>query len=297
MTKISKPGVYQMTLEEYHSDNCIGPSISSSGLRAIELQSPAHYWMDSYLNPEREPRDEKPHFALGSAAHTLFLGEDHFRQKYRVRPEKWDSWRTADAKEWREACWDKGLSVLEPKDMVTILGMAKSLAAHPLVAKGLLSGAIEQSLIWQDELTGVWLKIRPDAIPDGANMATDLKTCADASARAVRESIFKYGYHMQMALTTMGIKAVLGREINDEDCSLLFVETKPPYCVNFKPLEARAIYYGRRQIRRAINKFAECLERGEWPGYDDDCMAAFMPKYMMDRLEDEGKASLLPEVE
>jgi hypothetical protein len=34
-TLISEPGIYAMALEEYHSQCCVGPSVSSSGLRKI----------------------------------------------------------------------------------------------------------------------------------------------------------------------------------------------------------------------------------------------------------------------
>ncbi|KAF0125718.1 MAG: phage protein [Xanthobacteraceae bacterium] len=34
-------------------------------LRQIRQRSPAHYWSKSYLNPDREPDGDKPHFNLG----------------------------------------------------------------------------------------------------------------------------------------------------------------------------------------------------------------------------------------
>jgi hypothetical protein len=293
---ITEPGVYDMPIEHYHGNCCAGPSISSSGLRTIDAKSPAHYWDESYLNPEYDPAEDAAHYVLGRAAHTLLLGEEGFREKFVVRPDEFDSWRTKASKAWRREQLDSGKSVLEPKDIATIKAIAGALGRDPLVSQGLLNGEIERSIIWRDSETGVWLKSRPDALPVNADLVADLKTCTSAAPRDVRNSIAEYGYHMQLALVGMGMKEVLGREISDEDFVLVFVETKRPYCVNVKPVSPDAIFAGRAQLRRAIRKFAECLEKNEWPGYEDNGITASLPKYVQDRLDSERKMGLLPDV-
>jgi hypothetical protein len=99
--KITEPGCYLMPIEAYHSDCAAGPSISSSGLRQIEQESPAHYWAQSYLNPDREQEEDSEAFILGRAAHHLLLGEGSFAQKFCVRPAEWSDWRTKAAQQWR----------------------------------------------------------------------------------------------------------------------------------------------------------------------------------------------------
>lgn len=294
--KISKPGIYAgIPIMTYHSDCCIGPSTSSGGLRTIDSVSPAHYWATSYLNPERTPPEDKDSFSLGRAAHTLILGEEGFRRDYVIRPDKWDSWRTKDAQVWRDEQKLAGLTVLEPKNIDQIKGMAASLAAHPTIEAGILRGHIERSIVWQDKQTGVWLKARPDVLPIDSNMIVDLKTCNSADPVSVRRSIADYGYHLQLALAYEGILAVTGRKMTD--FVLVFVETSAPYAVNIKPLDADDIIFGRRQIRRAINRFAECIEAGSWPAYDDDEVTASLPAYYRARLDREVEAGLLPELE
>jgi hypothetical protein len=54
------------------------------------------------------------------------------------------------------------MTVLLPGQIEIIRGMHASLQAHPLITGGILDGAIEHSLIWQDEETGIWLKARGD---------------------------------------------------------------------------------------------------------------------------------------
>ena len=117
---ISQPGCYSgISLEQYHSAGiCDGPSISSSGLRAIFTHSPAKYWSDSPYNPERED-DDRDNDALefGSAVHALVLGDEDFNTSYVMRPEKapdgspWNGNKTT-CKEWIAAQEAKGRAVL-----------------------------------------------------------------------------------------------------------------------------------------------------------------------------------------
>src|ERR1700680_312207 len=128
---ITKPGIYSITLERYHSGKaCDGPSISSSGLRKIFLESPAHYWDASPYNKDRQEPKEKKVFVLGRAAHHLLLGEDDFSTLYTCRPPKFKDWRTDAAKDWRTEQEAEGRTVLVPAQLDQIRGMARSLAGR-----------------------------------------------------------------------------------------------------------------------------------------------------------------------
>jgi hypothetical protein len=262
--KVRAPGVYDLPLEEYHGDCCVGPSISSSGLRAIFNQSPAHYWHESPFNPNRAEREEKDHFALGSAVHHLILGQENFRRHFVVRPDKWKDWRTDAAQAWREQERRAGRTVLEPKHVEVIEGIAESLKANSLVSAGILNGQIEKSLIFRDEETGIWLKARPDAIPaDGADVV-DLKTTTAVDIHSLQKSIGDFGYHMQGAMIGWALREVL--KIEMASFSLVFVEKQPPYCARIVTLKPEDIALGQMQLRAALGIFARCLESGCWPG-------------------------------
>lgn len=293
--KITEPGCYLMPIEAYHSDCCAGPSVSSSGLRLLDQKSPAHYWAGSYLNPDREDdEEENANFRIGRAAHHLLLGEGGFAEKFCTRPATWDSWRTNAAKEWRAQQQAAGRTVLTDGEIKIIRGMAASLAAHPLIEGGLLNGEIERSLIWRDKETGVWLKARPDAIPVDTDIV-DLKTTADASGRGCRKSIEDNGYHMQLALVGMGMEAIFGRKADEFHYTLVFVEKKPPFAVNVKPVDPNAIWWGRKQLRRAIRRFADCAAKNDWPAYDDDTSTASLSDWYVKRLEAEAQNGMLPD--
>ena len=294
--KIDRAGCFDMDIELYHTQCCEGFSVSSSGLRLLEEKSPLHFWA-KYIDPDREEEEQKTHFNLGQACHTLFLGDGSFFNTFAVRPAEFDSWRTKAAKQWKEDMEGLGKYVLIPAELQKIEGMARMLGKEPMIKQhGLLSGFIERSLIWKDKETGIWLKARPDVIPPIENTIVDLKTIGtSASDDDCQKAIGGRCYHMQLALVNMGMEALFGRTI--EEFILLFVETNAPYAYNLKPVDQRAIFLGECQIRRALRTLADCLERDHWPTYKGSGNHAFLPGWTQKTLEADLDGGLLPDVQ
>jgi hypothetical protein len=291
--KIAKPGIYAMSLDDYHSDCCAGPSVSSGGLRTIEAQSLAHFWSGSYLNPDREPFDPSKSMILGSAAHHLLLGEVGFSEKFVVRPDHWSDWRKDAAKEWKAEQEAAGKTVLVPDQLTAIKGISASLGRHPLIRDGLMAGAVEQSMIWKDRETGLWLKARPDVRAASGSVICDLKTTTDASPGACERTMDSFGYHMQLALAGMGMEALFGVTPGNSDYVFVFVETEAPWCVSVRPVDIQDIGYGRMQIRRALRKLATAFETNSFPGYENDLTTLSLPAWRRKQLEAEVKGGLL----
>lgn len=292
---ISEPGVYSgVPMDVYHGQLTVGPSISSSGLRTIDGESPAHFFDASYLNPDRAPDEDKPHFTLGSAVHTLLMRESGFAERFIVRPAQWTDWRKAEARDWRDAVISEGLGVLTQVDLEVIKGIARQMAADPFVRDGGFDGLAEHSIVWRDPETGVWLKARPDVWNVTARVVTDLKTISSADGISCRKAIGEHSYHVQLGLIAEGIEVLTGEKV-DDGCVLAFAEKKRPYCVNIKPVDPQAVWIGRQIVRRAVRKFAECLERQEWSGYEDSGRVAHLPAWLEKRMDDDAKAGLLPD--
>lgn len=271
---ITKPGLYEgvPSLRYHGKDLCAGPSISSTGLRTIFNRSPKHYWHTSPLNPNAAEQEDNDAMVLGRAAHHLLLGESDFSKSYVFRPAKlngkdWHHART-DCKEWMDAAAKTGLTVLSPAQRDAIIGMRAELEAHPMVGSAggvhLLNGLVEHTIVWQDEETGVWLKVRPDVIPLDSDDVADLKTTSDVSPSAIENTIGAFGLHMQGALNRMAWRAVFGREM--QGFTLVFVETKAPHCVEVVSLKPHDLDTGEEQCRAALRLFAKCLAEDRWPG-------------------------------
>ena len=294
---ITEPGIYDMPNAWYHADCCDGPSISSTGLRTIYAQSPAHYWFKSALNPERDPEDDEEEteaLRIGRAAHLLLLEPALFHAQVIARPPMFDSWRTNAAKAWRAEKQLEGFTVLNPDEMQRIAGIANALRAHPLFAEGILDGDIERSLIWKDQKTGVWLKARPDAIPRGSNVFGDLKCVKDASDRALHRMVFwDRQYDMQMALGGIGMRILTGRRV--EEHVLVAVESKKPHAIAVRPIHEAAILEAEACLRFAVDRFARCWEEKRWPSYEDsDSLYLHRPARDSERLADLQKIGQFP---
>lgn len=288
--KITRPGVYQMTTEQYHSDCCDGPSISSSGLRQIINRSPKHYWADSYLNPAKAPEEPKPYFDFGRAAHTLLLGESGFRQKFAIRPEQWTDWKTSAARQWRDDMRASGRSILTREDIKAIHGIKNSLAAEHIIKTGLLQGYVECSIVWK--VGDVWIKARPDVLPTTGGVVADIKTTTDARYDAIRKAVHEHGYHQQGALIGQGLKAVL--DLDMSDFFLVWCEKPEPNDINISKIDDEWLSWGKRQNRKAIEIFSRCWETKTWPGYHQDIITT-LPDWARKSFEAQVKFGLLEE--
>lgn len=286
---ISAPGIYSgVPMSIYHSaDLCVGPSISSSGLRTIfdPAQGPMAYWVYSPLNPLRQEKPDSEAFILGRAAHHLFLGEADFGRHFTGEPETYPDAKTGElkpwsnnsnfAKEWHAHVASEGLTVLTRKQLDQIKGMAgvlpwqkgledSGLANNALVRAGALKGLIEHSIIAQDEETGVWLKSRPDVIPTGSLEFNDFKTSADVSDEAIRKTLDSYRYDMQADLASVCLEQAAGQPF--ESHAFIFASKTVPHATNVAELDAADLEEAAKDNRAALRTFARCIDAGRWPG-------------------------------
>lgn len=328
--QITEPGIYvgipmqseydadgKRTRLGYHDfEICDGPSLSSSILRATEQTSMDEVWLKFPGNPDAADQGDKVHFNRGRARHTLFLGEFNFSKEFVIQPETYPVGATypslegvadkdgVEHKKWTAAAtWCKAWlkaqkaakkSVLPADEMESIKGAASRLGAHPEIRDGgILNGLVEHSIFWKDPVTGLWLKARPDVIPTDSAMIVDYKGARDVSYRAIEKALDDSGYHQQLALIGEGMREVAGIEITDY--VLVFQKWDAPWSINVKPVAGEAVQFGAMQNRRAINRIAEAMKTGIWPGPDDDGVPVNLPKYTRDRLEAQHKGGLLPE--
>jgi hypothetical protein len=308
------PGIYRMSMAHYHSQACCpGPSISSSGLRTIWSQSPFHFWATSELNPDRLPeKDESPALALGKGAHALMLGEENFDEMFAYLPDDaprkptaqqvkaYDDGRATDVGKasvefWRE--FDErtaGKTILSHDMVEKIRRMSESLQSNPAAVQALTGSLTEVSLIWQDDVTGVWLKSRIDVLPDQGADYADLKTWAPRSKnvkRAIHNAISEHEYPMQLALGQMGARAF---GMDAEEALLVMLMSVEPYCCSIVRMDEEVMFYARRKLRAVIGTFARCLETGYWPQPIEGVLEYRMPPSELHRLGEMELAGELP---
>jgi hypothetical protein len=273
--QITEPGVYAgIDIERYHRDTTLfdGFSISSSGIRTL-LRRPLEYWWTSPYNPKAEEPEAKPALDFGKAAHMLLLGEDGFAERYRLRPAKYPgadgekAWNANSTwcKEWLAEQAKAGRVVITETDIGHIRHMAESLQAKEAVRLGILNGRIERSIF--TKRNGIWLKSRPDVIPNSSGDFVDLKTAASVDDDSLSKAIFAHGYHIQAGFMRMIVREVLGPDAFTS-FSFAFVEKTAPYDVRIMQLKDSDIDLGERQAMRGLAILADCLKRKDWPGFD-----------------------------
>lgn len=256
----------------YHSDH---QSLSSSGARTLLKETPA-----DFRSQQDEPRNPKPQYDFGHAAHKMVLGEGS--QLVRVDA---DNWRTKDAQIARNTAWRDGKAPLLKADIDKAQRMAGVVHTNRVAARLLSSGMPEVSGYWHDDETGVRLRFRPDWLPElpGRMICIDYKTAVSANPAAFAKSALDYGYHQQAAWYVDGLREV---GIADDAAFLFIVQAKTsPFLVSLVQLEPEHVELGRRQNRAAIARFADCQAAGVWPGYGDDIHTVGLPSWAVSQIE------------
>lgn len=277
-------GIYPgIDIDLYHSQKiCDGPSISSSGLRTIGIECPARFYAYSDLNPNKVQPKDKASLNFGRAAHALMLGEPEFNSKFVISP--YETFNAANARAWRDA---QTKQIVRVADMVIINDMVRALKNNPQVARAFKTGQPEQSIIWRHGSTGIWLKARPDWMPDDPTkeFIIEYKTAATIQPRALSANVFRYGYHMQAALFLDGLKEATG--INAFSIAHVVQEKDPPYLAELRMFTPEQIEFGRHAYWRALQIFAECLSTGKWPGYTSEPQFFQTPFSVQKQMEEE----------
>ena len=295
---ITEPGAYpDVSAHDYHrrADLLPGPSLSSSGVKTLLAKSPLHFWFDSPLNPDRPDEADRPHFNIGKAAHDKILLSDNWPDQYFITPEDFSRAKSkvmAEAIAEADAALESGMTVLSFEQAGIVEKVAAAIQKNEIAVATLTNGVTEETLAWQDPITGVWLRARPDFRPNSilekrAVMAmSDLKFVAPSHAdpEGFARAIANFGYHLSAAFYSDGIKAIYGHR--PTHWVHVVVEKEPPYSVSLYELPAEDIERGRLLNRRAINLFADCLENGRWPGYADQPRPVGLPFWARNRIDD-----------
>lgn len=273
---IDQPGIYRIGPDDYHSDPCPTPSLSSSIARLMLANSPAHGWYNHpRLNPAFE-REEKETFDLGRAAHAYLLeGESGFAII------EADDWRTAKAKSARELARLAGKIPLLAHRWADVQAMA--LTAREQLAKHeapipLTNGRAEQTLIWP-ERGDVWCRARLDWLHDAYEWIDDYKsTGATANPDEwTRGPLFGTGYDLQAAFYVRGLKVLTGIEAQFR---FVVQENFAPFALSVIGLGPDVLTLAEKKRQHAVELWRDCLRANSWPAYPTRTCFAELPPWI-----------------
>lgn len=244
-----------MTEKQYRSH----PAISRSELWRIK-DSPEKF---KYF--KENPPKSTPALVFGQALHKIILETYDFWNEFAVAPEV--NRRTKEGKAAFEkfTAENKGKTVISEEDFIKACMMMQAVDENQYCRK-LLNGSTEKPFFWIDEITGEECKCRADCVTtiDGVNYIIDLKTTANADTKEFMRKAIDYGYHVQAAMYTEGIKENIGGE-----CEFVFIaiEKEPPFAINIMQCSEQFMRYGYDEYRYLLGLYHECKEENNWYGY------------------------------
>ncbi len=255
--------IYGMPAEVYHAR----PEISNSGLKEF-ARTPAHYkyWRDN-------PKPPTEAMKFGTAYHMAVLEPERFAVTACVIDGNRNSTAVNEAITEAE---DAGKLVLRPQEYEQIMAMRDGLFRSARACQ-LLNGACEVSIFWTDADTGVRCRARLDCAQK-AGIIVDLKSTLDAGAHQFIKSITNYEYYVQAAFYSDGYAAAFG----EQSKGFVFIpqEKEPPYLSAMYTLDADELVFGRKIYKERLKRYAECLSKDEWPGYEDSIIDLWLPSYI-----------------
>ena len=276
-----KPGIHpDIPAEVYHADPAPEPSLSAGIAHRLISQSPLHAWTrHPRLNPAHQEQ-ERGILDFGSAAHALLLQGLDICEVIEA-----PDWRTAAAREARDAARKSGLIPLLRKDwdrMVELCETVKRQIAQLDVAPlPFHDGQPEQTLIWK-EPNGVWCRARVDWLHSAGDVIDDAKSTGTSASPFVwsRNRLFADGKDIQAVFYRRGLKALTGI---DATWRFIVFETEPPYALSVISLAPTAIELAERKVDRALELWKRCLESDTWPGYPTEVAYAELPVWEENR--------------
>ena len=201
---------------------------------------------------------------LGSVVHAITLEPDKTAEVFVVS--EYDSFRTKEAREWRDQKTAEGLIVLSEKDYLAAAAMAHRATEelHRALGGNYVGYKAEQEVT--GSINGVDVCGLVDVVPDDGETIWDLKTCSSiGDERSLQRTVFDFGYHVQAALYCDLMSAETEKETS---FGFIFVETAVPYETTHIILDRDCILAGRAKYMELINKWAQLRDKplGEWPG-------------------------------
>lgn len=273
-----EPGIYtDLSMSTYLAL----PYVSAGALRAL-MRSPAHG--RAYVEqPDTPAADDSIATIIGTALHTALIEPDSFPHLYVRGPSgNWSHKAPKDEVAAMRAAYP-GALVLKPGKYDAVLQARDALLGNPAVASIMAATtAREVSIVWDDPVTLVRCKARPDMLAWG-DVVVDLKTTIDASAAGFARAIANFGYDTKAAFYCDGLMEIMSSRY--ESFAFIAAEVYEPYASAVYQLDPASIESARKQIQRLLRIWAECQANDDWPGFPEEIRFIATPEWRISQLE------------
>lgn len=260
--------IFAMKAEDYHSDPCEKPSLSSSIAKRMVGESPYHGWL---MHPKLGGCGmTSAAMDRGTLIHSMILG--HVADEF-VLIEA-DDYRTKAARSARDSARAEGKTPVKVADYRDAEATAAEVHEDLLHAGITLTGHSELVLVWVESVDGVDVQCRAmldHIIPENSTII-DFKNCESAHPNSVQRSIYNYGYDVQYAAYTSAFDKVFPDLAGRSDFMWAFIEQMPDEAPRksavqlYRP-DGMMRELGRKRWGRGLKLWAGCIATGRWPFY------------------------------
>ena len=243
-------GSTQISNENYHADS----AISASMQKVMVAHGPKAYW-NSFLNPDRPEHKPTSAMILGTLTHCAVLEPNELEKRFIAVSSR----TTKKGKEEAKEAEEKGMTAVTETDWSNAIKMRDAVFAEPYAKKLLSFGVAEKSYWWDDDISGITCKCRPDWL--NKDTIVDLKTSrSGANPRDFAKAVATFKYHLQAKHYLNGIPQA-------KRFIFLVVQSEYPFDVGLWELDEEALQEGQNLSRSALDKIAECRLLDDWPSW------------------------------
>lgn len=249
-----------------------GGPVHFSRLKKMRL-SPLHY-----LGHEEPATPSK---GKGSALHSVLLGGKRVVvYEGGARNPKFAKYREFMAE-------NDGALILSPSEAGDVVGMRRSLEAHPVAAR-LLDGIRETLIEWNvgpRKAAGTPDVVHLEPLPEirvgnfhfagtHGKSGVELKSSKTAAPWSFPWECKRYGYYQQCDWYRNGIERSLAYPPGDvTDFFIVVVESTKPWPVTICRVEEKRMAQARLEWLSWMDQLLECERRGEFPAYTDQVVS------------------------
>jgi exodeoxyribonuclease VIII len=154
-----------------------------------------------------------------------------------------------------------GKTVINEEDMEMIRCMAESALKNQTFIELMKDSHRELSCYTTDEITGLKIRLRPDAMATNKSTITDIKSCLDSSLKKFKGDVYSYGYSLSAAYYC--------DFLNRENYVFGAIEKTPPYQISLFTLSDEMMQYGREQYRIGLDLLKWSIDNNFWCDYNE----------------------------
>lgn len=200
-----------------------------------------------------------PAMAWGSLVDCLTTTPELAETEIVISP--FDSYRTKEAKEWKEA--NRYKTVTTSDDLEAAKQAAKMLTETHKLSADIFAKSKGQAMV-MGKILGCNIKGLIDLAPEGEDYLADLKTTGDFSQRGFEATMSKFGYHCQAGLYLALWNAQYPDDQRDR-FKIIWQDREAPYEVAVTEPVQDDINAGTEQILFLLEKLVKAAKEDVWP--------------------------------